>query len=431
MELYHIADRPRFRIASRSIFLFCAAVLLISIGSIDFSQHPDDFSFRYYGNRQAASLANASLVNQTSSAKASRKDPGLVTTCGPAFLSGKAGLGNIITKWVPWSQIRTGTICRRVTFPKPFVNVNDIRLFLAVDRTGSDRNNHLTPIVWAERLRRDSFSACLHFKSDFDEAPEYWKEKAEVTWWAIDTEAEAKQERKYIARFSNELQNGSKVCHELPPIANPHSHTILVSASHPGVKYERSYSYEGATHTSRESVVFWLEESNSSSTANRTSTSVLKQGSSSNKNFFMVCNRPLYSTTDVKLEDVKLDVISLARNKDSTGLAKIKLGDYGRGCVYIDADLSKLGAADEDGEELGDIFVQPRVNIGDQSVDGQPLVVAWIEHKSPIGFSVCAKNLVRGQHNAKHTIHIHWMAVARKNDLKDNEICRPGAVVSK
>lgn len=142
--------RPRFRIANRSILLFCVSVILVSIGSFDYgSLHDNTGSTGNQNNpSRAVFLTRTPAVNQTAHASSSSwLSPRLFATCGPAQLSGRVGLGNVVSKWLPWSQIRTGTICRHVQFSTPFVNIDDVRLFLAVDRTSSHRNSHLTPIV--------------------------------------------------------------------------------------------------------------------------------------------------------------------------------------------------------------------------------------------------------------------------------------------
>lgn len=399
--------RPRFRIANRSIMLFCVSVILISIGSTDYRTVQENLN----DPERVIFVTRTSTIDETPQIRYSRLTPQLFTACGPAQLSGRAGLGNAVSKWLPWSQIHTGTTCRHVKFQTPFVNVNDIRLFLAVDRTASHRNSHLTPIVWAEHVQRDSFDACLHLKNDFDHQPEYWKEKVEISWWAMDTEAKVDAERKFLGRFRNTLNGSGNKCDELPQEANPHSHTLLIAMNHPGMRYERSYSYEGATHTSQESVVSWVEELNNAT--------------------FLMCSRRLYPKTEGKIEDVNMDVISISRNKRYTGLTKIRLGDYGRGCVFVVTDLTKLDAADELQPDAWHIFVQARPNKKDIEGDGGlPLMAAWVEHKEGDGFTVCAKNLARGVHSAKHTIHIHWLAVRDAEKGDENKVCREGAVTT-
>lgn len=401
--------RPRFRVANRSIMLFCVSVILISIGSVDYRTLQNNAGSTENQNDpdRAIFLIRTPTANRSAHVPPSRLSPRLLTACGPAQLSGRVGLGNVISKWLPWSQIRTSTMCQHIKFPTPFVNSNDIRLFLAAERTGSHRNSHFTPIIWAERVQPDSFDACIHFNNDFDHRPEYWKEKLEISWWAMDAEAEVDEERKFLGRFRNKLEGGLSKCDELPRDANPHSHTVLIAMNHPSMPYERSYSYEDASHTSHESVISWMEEQDNAT--------------------FLACSRRLYPQTKGGIEDVNMDMISMSRNKEYTGLSKIRLGDYGRGCVFVATDLTRLEAADELQEKAWQIFVQARMNKKDREANGSvPLITAWVEHREGDGFTVCAKNLVRGTHDAKHTVQIHWVVVQDMAMGEKNKVCRKG-----
>lgn len=255
-------------------------------------------------------------------------------------------------------------------------------------------------------MQHDSFDACLHLKNDFDHQPEYWKEKMDISWWAMDARAEVGAERKFLGRFHNKLEGGHSKCDELPRVTNPHSHTVLIAMNHPGMRYQQSYSYEGTTHMPQESVISWMEEQNNET--------------------FLACSRQLYTKTKGTIEDVNVDAVSVGRNKEYTGLTKMRLGDHGQGCVFVVTDLTRLDAADEL-EDAWHIFVQARVNKKDRKKDGNvPLVAAWVEYREGDGFTVCAKNLARGTHDAKHTIQIHWIAVRDMEMGGKNKVCRVG-----
>lgn len=400
---------PRFQISSRTVVMFSVGVMFILLGcTVSRTVSASENLSSSERSRQLRQSDTGIETNEahTSSSSAS---PELVKTCGPAQLTGFADFGGMLANWLPWSQVRTGTTCRKVSFRKQFANVNDVRLFVSADRTESERNGHLTPIVWAEKIRQDAFDVCVHFKSDYDDEPKYWKENVMVSWWAIDCESKSDASRRYLGRVMTNLERNQSVCEQLPDEVNPHSNTVLVSTSHPGLSYEKSYSYEGTAHTARESVVSWLDER-----ANNT---------------FDVCAKRLYEKTPGKIEGAGIDVLSVARNdKRYTGLTKIRLEEYGRGCVYVDVDLTKVGSADDETEQLPHVFVQARINKQDRNSEGlSPQVAAWVEQKLTRGFTVCAKNLARGVFDAKHTIQIHWIAVNDVASEQDSSVCREGA----
>lgn len=398
-----------FQIARRTIVLFCASVLLIAVGFLD----TDKFS------NEEENLRLANVLNSTErefvpneNSTSSGPSPELARTCGPAQLTGKTGLGSSFSKWLPWSQARTGTLCRKVRFRKAFTNPRDIRLFVSADRTASEGNGHLTPIVWAEKIGADGFQACVHFNSDYDQDADYWREKMIISWWALDSESPAEPQRRYLGRVLTSLERNNSVCLPLPEEVNPHSNSVLVSTSHPGISYEQYYSYQpSTTHTARESVISWINQRGNST--------------------FDVCVKRLYEKTPGKIEDAGVDVVSFRRDKRYSGLAKIQLGDYGRGCVYVASDLTKVGSADDETTTLPMILVQARINRNDRGADGRsPQVTAWVEQKLARGFTVCAKNLARAVWPAKHTIQIHWIAVHDVPVGMDSSLCRDGVVAA-
>lgn len=402
-----ICTAQPFRVEKRTIVLFTVSMLLLLISSLDVNmnnkrrnqQQPKE-------GTKLESVARDFVDNNVTSSTS----PGLVRTCGPGQLSGQTDLGSGFSKWLPWSAARTGTLCRHVRFRTAFTNAHDIRLFVTADRSMAERNGHLTPIVWAEKIEADGFQACAHFNCDFNQDPEYWRENLRISWWALDSESPPETARKYLGRVRTKLANNRSVCIALPEEVNPHSNTVLVSTSHPGMNYEKYYTYQPSSrHTPRESVLSWIDEKED--------------------NKFEVCAKRLYEKTKGTIEDAGVDVVSIRRDKRFTGLTKIKLGEYGRGCVYVDGDLTKIGQADDDLDELPMVFVQSRINRLDHGDDGTgPQVVAWVEQKLARGFTVCAKNLGRGVRQARHTIQIHWIAVHEVAAGMDSSVCRDGVV---
>lgn len=284
-----------------------------------------------------------------------------------------------------------------------------MRLFLAADRSLSEANAHLTPLVWAEKVTANGFEACVHFQSDFATQAQYWKEGLRVAWWAIDTAGGADTDRRFLGRIWVTLERNESVCVPLAEEVNPHSHTVLASTSHPGIRYEQYY-YGGAAHTARETAISWIEERA--------------------EDRFAVCAKRVYEKTEGVIEDAAIDVLSLARNKRYSGLASVRLGEYGRGCAFVDADLTKVGAADDGTRGLPRVFVQARMHREDRGRSGQgPRVVAWVEKRIGRGFTVCAKNVARGRREAKRSVAVHWVAVHRVGVGMDRSVCRDGVVV--
>jgi hypothetical protein len=342
--------------------------------------------------------------------------------CGPKALSGRVHFSD----WkaiLPWSGLRTGTTCTRVSFGRhAFPASRDIYLLLTPDRIDASSEPHSPPLAWAESLTSSGFLACIHMPVVDGQRTSLTKDRVAVSWVAVNRFTALT--KKFIDghQVQFDLPDDTVRCSgSIPNTLDADEHVILTSAVHPGIRYENPYTSIGQYHLALEAAATWVQPSNSTSAKHE------------------ICvQRPLERVTE-NLEAVRLTVMGFKREKRVSGLAKIDV-TKGRRCTLV-AVAAPLDARALKKSQI-QVSVRLHENDGTPSLARGPTVTAWVGERSDEGFTICAEAVqttrARGgappaarnesrreapvERRLWNSVQVSWMAV--RNIDKPEEYCQ-------